>query len=494
MRPVLDFRMPTLANKSTFLLPIDDAAANSVSRLLRLESSPPSSLKEVRQAIYAEIKAVQKKLARLERSYYGVGKSLNHEVEKYSTPIKILVRMLGYFELSSTKAIEAAIKYGSDPKRYKGDPSNVTMLKDVYTKVQNYVPGKFSEVSEVCLKMLNLLEKYCISFYEPGGDVEVETAAHYEIQIRSWKKAIHEQLEKVNSLVVHFKNRGIHYSMFSSPVSTFCQRTECEIVPFLLLFPEACTNIKTVLSIMSQWLKADENYGVFLQNDVRDLDHQKEEHTKVMRDACEHYHSAVFKVNQAEAEYTKLMSDLENLKEKEEANEIEETYLENKCNELELDMEFKEGRLEELRSQPIGMDIESMAITWDNLNEELRYLREELPGIKRNLSLVKQRREWMKEKRQHLEKLGGEIIELTGEMKEAEANKLKRESELQTIEKTAELSRRLLLLKTSNDTVEKIFFELPVTARHNKVKLPNITSSTDGKLLTCQTLEMNHAR
>jgi len=479
-RPVLDFRMPTLANRA-FLLPIEDIATKTKSRLSKIESCPPSSLREVRSTLEAEIKQIQKRLTRLERSYYGVGKSLNHEVQKYAMPLKILVRMLGYFELSSMKGVEAAIKYGSDPKRYKGDPNNVALLKEVYTKFLSFVPAKFDDVASDCKKTLELMEKYCISFYEPNGEVEVETALHYETQVRSWRGVIHENLDKINSLILHFKNRGVHYTMFSSTVATFCQRNECEIVPFLLLFAEACTNIRTVLSVMAQWLKADENYSVFLQNDVSDLERQKEDQVKVTREAREHYHSALFKVNQTETEYTKVLAQLENLKEKEANSEIEETFLLNKCNEIQMDLEFKESRRDDLKNQPLESDsIESMAITWDNLNEELRVLRECLPAVKRQLATVQQRREWMRERKQKMEKLEKELSQLNRDARAASGVKEQREAELETIERTLEISRRLLLHKASNDSVAKIFYDLPITARSNKPKLPNISNGTEG--------------
>ncbi|XP_052760476.1 uncharacterized protein LOC128203200 isoform X2 [Mya arenaria] len=483
MRPVLDFRMPTLANNRAFLLPIEDIATKTKSRLLKIEASPPSCLRDVRAALDAEIKATQKRLTRLERSYYGVGKSLNHEVKKYAMPLKILVRMLGYFELSSVKGVEAAIKYGSDPKRYKGDPTNVALLKEAYAKVQSFVPIKFDDIASDCKKMLVILEKYCISFYEPNGEIEVETALHYETQIRTWRRVIHETLDKINSLVMHFRNRGIHYTMFSSTVATFCQRNECEIVPFLLLFAEACTNIRTVLSAMAQWLKSDENYGVFLQNDVADLERQREEQIKVVREAREQYHSAIFKVNQTETEYTKLLAQLENLKEKDDTSEIEETFLINKCNELEMDMEFKEGRRDDMKNQPLDSDsLESLAITWDNLNEEIRFLKENLPGVKKQLATVQQRREWISERRVQLEKMERELEQLTKDANSTSEVKVMREGELETIERTLEISRRLLLHKTSNDSVAKIFYDLPITARNNKPKLPNISNGTDGTL------------
>ena len=494
MRPCLDFRMPTLANKNAFLLPIEDIAIKSKSGLKQFETHPPGGLKEIRNLLSAEIKSVQKRLNRLERSYYGVGKSLNHEVKKFSTPIKILIRMLSYFELPSTKAIEAAIKNGSDPKRYKGDPENVALLREVYTKVQAFVPGKFKDVADTCEKMLEVMEKYLISFYDPDSEIEVETASHYETQIRSWKQTIRDNLCNIHTLVTRFKNRGIHYSMFSSPVATFCQRNECELVPFLLLFAEACTNIRTALSIMTQWIKSDENYAVFLQNDVRDLEHQKEEHVKAMRDAREKFHSATFKVNQTEIEYTKMLGDFENTKEKGIANEIEEMYLVGRLNELESDMDFKEGRREEFKRKADEMDPDALSITLENLNEEIRFLKDQLPGLKRQLAAAQHRREWMNEKREQLDKVEKEIVHLNSELKAAESVKLRREAEFETIENTLDLARKLLLLKNSSDSVEKIFYGIPITARNSRLKLPNISNGTEGRLHTSCTSNKGETR
>ena len=473
--------MPTLANKNAFLLPIEDISIKPKPGLKQLDKHPPGSLKEIRNLLTAEIKAVQKRLIRIERSYYGVGKSLNHEVKKFSTPIKILIRMLTYFELPSTKSIEAAIKNGSDPKRYKGDPENVDLLKEAYTKVQTFVPGKFKDVAEACENMLEVMEKYLISFYDRNSEIEVETASHYETQIRSWRQTIRDNLGNIHTLITQFKNRGIHFSMFSSPVATYCQRNECELVPFLLLFAEACTNIRTALSIMTQWIKCDENYALFLQNDVRDLERQKEEQIKAVRESREKFHSATFKVNQAEIEYTKMLSDLENLKEKGTANQIEEMYLVGRLNEIESDMEFKEGRRETLTAKADEIDPDSLAITFGHLEEEIRFLKNQLPSLKRQLAAAQYRREWMNEKREQLERIEKEIVHLNSEAKSADNIRLRREAEFETIENTLDLARKLLLLKNSSDSVDKIFYGIPITARNSKLKLPNISNGTESK-------------
>jgi len=122
--------MPTLATKAAFLLPLDDMTNinTKANGIKRLESNPPRSLSKLRHSISVEIKGLSKKLARLERNYYGVGRSLQHEVEKYVLRLKGVMRWLNIKEFASKASLEKAIKDGADSEKYKGDPNNITLI------------------------------------------------------------------------------------------------------------------------------------------------------------------------------------------------------------------------------------------------------------------------------------------------------------------------------------------------------------------------------
>nr|XP_022314606.1 LOW QUALITY PROTEIN: uncharacterized protein LOC111119080 [Crassostrea virginica] len=408
-RPVLECRMPTLVTKPSFLLPIDEMPRHKRRPLglQMLEASPPRSLKDLRNIIAAELKQVAKKLSRLERAYYGVGKSIQDEVNRYVSPIKVVMRMLTIFDFSSGRVIEDAIKAGQDPKRYKGDPNNITLLKDVYAKIKQYVPEKFTEISDYCLKILSTIEKYCVSFYDPEKDEYLETAAHYQQQISLWKSTIRNNLEKVKKLQKDFHERIIHYTMFTTPVVTFCKKNECEQVPFLFLFADACTNIRAAMAIMTTWLQADENYPIFLRNDIDDMEHNKEEKIRCMRDSKTRFHSVTYKLNHAEIELDTARGEIEGWKEKEEALHIEKDYLFNLQSELQQECDFKEFRRDELAKNKADFSPDDYNDTYDMLTEEIRYVRDRMPLVKRQLQQLNTNWNGWQTKSTHVGRLNG---------------------------------------------------------------------------------------
>ncbi|KAK3579525.1 hypothetical protein CHS0354_028357 [Potamilus streckersoni] len=488
MRPILGYRMPTLATKATFLLPLDDVSTvkPTTNHLESLDKRSPSSLRQVRCLLASEIKTVKKKLTRLERAYYGVGKNLDYEVEKYVMPIKGAMRGIMCSVLSSAKSIEGVLKSAMDPEKYKGDPDDVILLKEVYQKVQNFVPVKFTDIVKTCYKMIQFLEKYCISFYDPERDGNLETAMHYEEQIKLWTKTVKESLEKIETLGQQFKKGEIHYHMLSTPVASYCQRQECESVPFLLLFADACTSVRTALSVMSSWMKSDENYASYLENDIKDYERQRLEQMKLMREAREKYHSAIFKLNQVDMEHSRMESEINNLREKKDAMEVEERHLADLSKELMLDKEFKEGRREMLQAKLRAeaeeldeQDIEGIQITLDILEDEIRSTNERHPLIARQLNAVHYKLDWIKGKRAIADRMLQEIEQCRAEVMDTEANKVKREAEYETIEQTLETARRLHLYKCSSDILERIFYGLPLVSRHAKQTIvPNGAEDT----------------
>ncbi|KAK3101465.1 hypothetical protein FSP39_003795 [Pinctada imbricata] len=82
LRPVLECRMPTLTTRQAFLVSLQEDMPKPKEKLRglkRLEISPPRSLRDLRNIISSELRNVSKKLSRLERAYYGIGKSLQDE-------------------------------------------------------------------------------------------------------------------------------------------------------------------------------------------------------------------------------------------------------------------------------------------------------------------------------------------------------------------------------------------------------------------------------
>lgn len=476
--------MPTLVTKAAFTLPgLDDMPPlhKKLRGLKRLEVSPPRSLKDLRNIITSELTSVGKKLSRLERSYYGVGKSVQHEVEKYLMPIKGVMRMLTIFDMSSVTAIENAIKSGSDPKRYKGDQNNIALLKEAYAKVLAYVPDKFNDIIDYCKKILSVLEKYFVSFYNPDNDVYLETSAHFEEQLRTWQKNIRSSLDRVYKLQRDFRAGMIHFTMLTPPVATFCKKNECENVPFILIFADACTNVRAVMAVLKTWLQADENYPLFIRNDIDDMEKRKEDKVKLMRESKQRYHAVTYKLNQVEIEWEKAATEVDSMKEKEEALRIEADYLINLNAELQSEAEFKIFRKEELKKNSADMSPESFNDTYELLTGEIRFVKDRLPLVKRQLIAAQFKLEWMSEKKVALAKIERELKQLRKEVEYVNKGRQQREDEVGRLVTALVLARRIHRYKTSPDVAAKIYFCLPIGTKHRLQSLLSVHSS-EGKI------------
>ena len=64
-------------------------------------------------------------------------------------------------------------------------------------------------------------------------------------------------------------------------MATFCSRCDINKLLFLVIFADACTHIRSALSVMTLWLKTDENYAAYVKNDLAELEKLKEEKMKV---------------------------------------------------------------------------------------------------------------------------------------------------------------------------------------------------------------------
>ncbi|XP_046557420.1 LOW QUALITY PROTEIN: uncharacterized protein LOC124266663 [Haliotis rubra] len=470
LRPVLDHRMPTLATKAAFTMVGDVSAQHKKRSALRqLETCPPRCLKEVRQLITMEIKHIHRCLSRLERSYYGGRRTVHQEIEKIIYPTKTIMKAALIFECNSSTNVDDVLMQFGLPG-FKGSAENSQLFHDVYAKLKSYLPDKISDVTHSCQKLCELMNKYCVSFYDPNSEKEgyLETSAHYQEQIQSWSTNIELSLTNAKEVYRRFKGKGITTSHLTPPVENFVSKHNLHKVLFLVIFADACTNIRNALSLMTSWLKTDETYSGFLKIDIIDLDTLKEEKIKALRESRSKYHSLTFRLSQSELECSKAETEVMNLRERRDNHLREEEHLEKQVNDTELEIEFKEYRRESFKVVLDDSHPDVSAETYDVLTEDLKNLKERLPGLQRQLATVRYKLKWVEEKTHQQEKIEEEIQLIQKELREAGEERGRKEKEYLEVEKSLKLARRILLCKTSNDAVEKIYYSIPVHARNSR--------------------------
>ncbi|XP_076463738.1 uncharacterized protein LOC143295903 [Babylonia areolata] len=466
LRPVLEHRMPTLASKAAFGLSAAEQSAlpgRHPEGLRQLQQpAPPRTMRDVRAAVTKELKSLTRKVARLEREYYGERRTVHDELDKYVYPVKMLMKALWLLDLNKFSAVEDMIKQSTNPDRYKDDPKHPAALKEAFAKMQAFLPDRMSVLTESCQGLLDNVVRYCVSFYEADTDCYLETPAHYTEQIAVWKEKAEMSIQSARNLYSKFKTTGITAGMLSPPVAALCSRYDMNKLLFLVLFTDACTHIRSALSVLTTWLDTDENYAAYVKNDLTELEKLKEEKMKDLRETREKCHSMTYAVTKLEGDRARLSRELQNMREKEESLRIDEVSLVNEISEMELEMEFKERRRDNIRKRSaVSEHGEPSAETYETLTSELKTLKERYPAAVRALAQVRLKLSQVDTKLGALDKVYREIQSTRDELKRAEDERSVKEQEFAEIEEASQLARKVLLCKTANDATEKLYYSVP---------------------------------
>ncbi|KAK6171204.1 hypothetical protein SNE40_019443 [Patella caerulea] len=475
LNPVTDYRMPTLIGKAGFRMsPRRLSTIKSKARgINQLEASPPRNIRDVRKMMRSEIKMLTKRLIRLERLYYGTDKTIHDEIETYLRPVKSVMRAVLVFDLNKASNIDEAFFRAGKPKQYRPHKSDLILLKEVYLKLQTFLPGKLSDIVDSCEKLLVNLDKYCISFYNRTSDGYIGSAANFEVQIGKWRQEIKNHMSNAKTGFMRFKGNekiSLDTSHLCPQVREFAESTDCCNVLFLVLFADAISNIRAALLLMTSWMKTDENYGSYVRADARDLERTKEERTKTLREAKDRYHSLTFKLSQSEADLQKLTNESRSLEDKQEPLKREESELVVKIRELDIEIEFKEKKIVQIKRE--SQSDKFLPEYYEEIVDDLRDLKDKLPIYQRQLSGIRYKIQWLTNKKATRDKLAEECKASRRQLKEAEFEKRQAEEFYEEATRAVEVARRISLCKNTNDSAEKLYYSLPFGPRSDRDKGP----------------------
>ncbi len=425
----------------------------------------------VRTILSATVKQILARLKKLEKAFYGKARTPLEEIQKWVEPIQNILGSVHMRRITSVLHVNDIIRISADPRRtFEMDMYNLNKLKECVRKIRTTVPDKFSDMVLELKAVLHYLDQYCLSFYDPDDGMYLETAAHYERNRQEMKQAIQESLTMIGNLAEAFVSRDLHISDFTSFGVELARKGQCSSLPFLVLFPESCECIRNVCSAMSAWLSWDASYVVFLRNDMGDLEREKDDKIRVMRDSQQQFHQLGFRLKQLQTEHDKKKEELERLRSKEDDLTIEEEVLIMETNDIQLDIEMKEYRREELVRNAATLHPQVLYERYSELSEDLRDLKLRLPYAKRELAAVRHKLGWLGSKRQELKLIETKLAEVSKEMERIDQLRQEHELEHDQASTSLELARKIHLRKSSTDSLEKIYHQRPVEV--NKSRLP----------------------
>lgn len=440
-----------------------------------LDKAPPENMTSVRSVLTSSVKSVENDLQRIEKSYYGGSPaSAIEKLSKWANAVKILMDSSHSTVLTSAGQLDDLLTKASDPsQRFTADSFDVNRVKEVYRKTMDTVPSRFKPLMKDIEAIVAQAVKYCLSFYELDEQAvhHLDTGFNYEVQRQNIQKTITENLGKIVENVQKFKAGHLLASDFSSEVVEIGRKAECLQAPFLLLFPAAVENIHSACKALTAWIEADENYALFISNDMKDLGDRKRDLEKAAQERYERYHHLLFRLKQLQMECERLTEDLKKLSDKDTELTVEEEFLTNLSNEMQLEIEMKEFRRDELIKNASNVHPEILYEKYSELSEDLRDLKQKLPVTKRQLVAVQYKLTWIGEKKGELEVEERKLQQVEKEIQEITQVKEEQEVEHEHVTSVLERACRIHTLKSSPAIVQKIFHGLPVTANH-KSRLP----------------------
>lgn len=472
VRPVLGNRMPTLGNNAIFFLPINpDHVSNRARKSLQgLSLHPPKHLKEVRSILVREIAQIGRLVSDLEQAYFGFGKNIDDELSRVVPHVQLLMRVGHVPRANTKKIVDRLIKdiYHGHIK-FEGDSLSLNTLKSCYTKTRQFVSKEFKIITEPCAKIFNYLCKYCVSFYNTDSDCQLDTAAQFEEQIQSFKSTIEDNLQNIQDLEEQFKTDGLSMDQFSDQVRNLGELHLCTKAPFLLMFSEVCANIRLACYTMTKWITADESFASYLRYDVDDLEKRRNKRMRWMRDAREKFHTLTYRLAQAEVDLAKLSIEVGGMVNREGALAKEEDAMVSRCTGIQLELDVKSHRIKELKQEYQWTKATALLDTLDYLATDVKVIAAKLPTVQKSLSQIRYKLDWIRMKQTQLSKADTDIKEIRQELQNVTELKKKREQEYVDTECVLELARKIYLLKTTGNVMEKIFYDLPFEIRVSKV-------------------------
>ncbi|XP_013085883.2 uncharacterized protein LOC106070508 isoform X2 [Biomphalaria glabrata] len=433
-----------------------------------LASERPQSLQSVYTIVREVVSSVETRLLNLETSYYEPNGKMEAEIKQWQIPLQLLLRPARQSGLHSLGQLNELAERQLDPTDVLTiDEHSLNLIQSLVNKALKATRVGFSESIFFVEKLLEYMSRYCLSFSPLDGDAYLETATNYEKQRRDLANAIRRNLQNITLMADKFEKETLHVQHFDISMKEMAERLRIDHSPIAIMFPTACQNLRNACKGLLMWVEADMTYSQYLRYDITELEKKKEMQMKFYRDSQLKASGQEFNVKSLQKIVSECDEEMKKLKPKEVTLQEEEKKLREENKDVLEDLTIKEYRKMEMKINGLPGDRESQE-NYERLQSEIIELKVRKPAIERRVAdLEKQRtfihgRESFKLQKETELKLGLQ------ELRQWRRVARKAEVELQRIESCLAKLKEIHLLKTSDETLKKIFHNLPVYSRNTR--------------------------
>ena len=299
----------------------------------------------------------------------------------------------------------------------------------------------------------------------------METPRHYEDKILEMKTAVSSHLDNINIMASTYRQEGgTHASVFGLEANELARRCDIGHLPFLLLFPQACQNIRKCIDSLSLWLDEDAKYAEFIKHDVQELEIKKMAQNKILRDVQQKAVRLEKHINTLDRDIKTLHAEIHKVKHREVKLDQEIHKLSQDIKMINFDIDTKKEEIETIKHNIKTGKPGNLNEQYEQNIMDIGKLTLQIPEIEQQIEQVQEKKRFILEKRFALRRKKEERQRLKATYQDAlgdVAREQRREND--QIRSLAQL-KHIYICRTSQGVMKKIFQNSPIEARSRASK------------------------
>ena len=454
--------------------------------LTSLDFERPKSLDAIRQVVSCRLNEIETRLCVLEREFYG-GRKCEDEIRDIRPLVHDVMIRYQVSHINSSICVDEIIEKSPDKEeKLDGYPNSLSEVQNYNKKILAFIPGRFEGLLTDLNRVIECLQKYCRSYYKGTlKDPYMETAYHYDVKRIDYSDAAHQQMTHIREVATAYQSvDGITKRYFGLLANEIAHKCDCGSLPFLLVFPECCQNIRSACAVIHRWIQEDSEYVEYIRKDISQLEHKTELQSKLVRDSQQRRVQVNHKLKSYKRGVLELEDQLQKVRSREQLVEQDIKRMEDDIRFTQMDIEAKEGEKEALRKNAGTIfDLAEVNERCERRSSEISKLRAHIPNVRRQIENVINGKKFIVQKRELLEVKRNQVRMLTESTETASKECAKEERELERVKRCLAQLKEIYLYRTTPDMIKKIFYNMPTEGRYVKLKpiKGSISSSVDIK-------------
>ncbi|GFR68746.1 hypothetical protein ElyMa_003741000 [Elysia marginata] len=264
-----------------------------------------------------------------------------------------------------------------------------------------------------------------------------------------------------------FEKEGLGVQHFDFSMKELAERLRIDQSPIALVFTAACHSMRNACQGLQLWIDADSNYAEYLQYDIAEMEKKRDTQARLCRDLHLKASNNEFAVKSLKRNVDECDQQLRRLKPKELLLKTEERKLREQNKDVLVDLDIKQYRKLEMQIKGSLTDRDGIE-RFERLNSEILELKNRKPAIERRITDLEKKQTWISGRASFKNQKEAKLEQAILELRQSRRLARKAQVELERQEACLAKLKEIHLLKTTPETLKKIFHNMPLHSKYSQ--------------------------